>query len=210
MNRTMLALMAHPDDAELCMGGTIARYAHAGFRAEIVISSLPDFPDVRRAEAAQGAAVLGAGVRILAPPSKRETWQVEDFPVYRLVAAFDAILEELQPSLVFTHWPKDTHFDHVRVSQAAFSATRRHRVDLYLCEQPNLYAATVEPMKLNTYVDVSQFMDKRLDSIACHRSQTQGKTYSEHVRARTRFHGERTGCQYAEAFCCAIQRLRID
>jgi len=53
-------------------------------------------------------------------------------------------------------------------------------------------------------------MDQRLESIACHRSQVQGKTYAEHIRARARFRGERMRCQYAEAFSCAIQRLRID
>jgi LmbE family N-acetylglucosaminyl deacetylase len=209
MTKTVAAFMAHPDDAELCMGGTLVRFAQAGYTVHIVIACVPDFPERRRREAETGAAILGAGVRILEAPRGRPQWQVEDVPVYQLVAAFDAILVEVKPAVIFTHWQGDAHHDHVCVSKAVHSATRRQVADLFLCESPNAYAVGPS-LPVDTYVDVSATMERRLQSIACHESQMRDKTFAGHVLARAAFHGERIRCQYAEAFHCVRQCLRID
>lgn len=202
--------MAHPDDAEICMGGSLARFADAGYEVHIGLSSVPDRRELRLAEAEEGARILGATLHLIDFPGRPETWQVEDVPLYNLVGAFDQLQRKLRPSVIFTHWNGDTHYDHVLVARAAVSMTRRLQVDLYMCEQPNQYAASASAMELNTFVDVSNHLERRLESVRAHRSQVAGSSYEEHIRARARYHGERIGCEYAEAFRCIIQRLTID
>lgn len=204
--KSVLALMAHPDDAELCMGGTLARFAHAGYETHIVVASIPDGRERRIEEAERAAELLGATLHLV---KRGGTWQVEDIPVSELVRFFDGFVKKLAPDMVFTHWDEDTHYDHMLVSKAALACCRRIDVDLYMCEQPNLCAPTTRPFDANTLVDVSDFMQQRLASINAHKSQVAGRNYDEHVLVRARFYGDRLGCQYAEAFRCVLQRLRF-
>lgn len=204
--KCLVALMAHPDDAELCMGGTLARFAHAGCETHIVVASIPDQREKRLVEARRGAEILGAQLHFI---EREGLWQVEDIPVYELVRAFDGIIRELAPNMIFTHWDEDTHYDHRVVSMAALACCRRMDIDFYMCEQPNLCAPTARPFDLNTFVDVSDFMEQRLASINAHGSQIATRGYDEHVLVRARFYGNRLGCQYAEAFRCVFQRLRF-
>lgn len=56
---SVLTVMAHPDDAELWAGGTLALCVAAG--ADVTIA-VPRHPEPRASEAAAGAAALGAGL----------------------------------------------------------------------------------------------------------------------------------------------------
>jgi len=200
----VVAIMAHPDDAEICMGGTLVRFAAAGHPVHIVISSLPDQPDRRRAEAAEAARLIGAAVHWV---SGGDAWQVEELPTFRLVAEFDRLLSELQPQRVFTHWISDTHFDHVRVSRAVMSAMRRKDLELYACEPPNLTAPGAAVFEPNTFVDVTGSLDQSLAAVRAHASQAATRAFDAGIVARARFHGHRIGVQYAEAFHCVWRRL---
>lgn len=202
--RIALALTAHPDDAEICLGGTLAVLARNGWDVHVLIASVPDHREHRLAEVAAGARVLDAQVEVLERPG---CWQVEDLPTYDLVREFDLRVRKLCPTRVFTHWPGDTHYDHQLVARAALSAVRGQHVDLYQCEQANQYAPSAVPFPADTYVDVSAVLRDKLASVACHVSQDAAARYSEHLRARARLHGERAGCEYAEALHCVTQRL---
>ena len=122
----LLAVMAHPDDAELLCGGALAKCASAGGRVGILDLSAGEAassgtPELRAAEASRAAAVLGVSVRrcaglpdagIIASESQR-----------RVVARQ---LRELRPRVVVTHWSLGRHPDHAQtaelVRQAAFLA----------------------------------------------------------------------------------------
>jgi LmbE family N-acetylglucosaminyl deacetylase len=204
-SRVVMAVMAHPDDAEITMGGTLAAYAKAGAKVVIVVCSIPSERERRIAEATRSAEILGAQVEFL--DAGRPEWQVEDLPVYRLTALVDAAFRKHEPQVVFTHWVGDAHHDHVTVGQAVLGSSRHKQRDVFMVEQPNLSAANVDAMKCNTYVDVSEHLEACLASIRVHISQVSGRPYVEMVEARARYHGTHAGCRYAEAFQCVRQRL---
>lgn len=204
MRRVALAFAAHPDDVEICLGGTLLSLARRDWQVHVVVASVPDSRDRRLAEVVQGAAVLGVHAEVLDHPG---CWQVEDIPTYRLVGEFDERVRALRPARVFTHWVGDTHNDHVLTARATMSAVRGQFLDLYQCEQANQYAPSATPFTANTYVDISDVMADKITAVAAHRSQAAGEKYAEHLRARARQHGERAGCEYAEAFSCVTQRL---
>jgi N-acetylglucosamine malate deacetylase 1 len=203
--KTALAVMAHPDDAEMCMGGTLAAFARAGWRVLVLIASIPDKRDERIAEARAGADILGVELRFLdVGPSE---WQVEDLPTYRLTAAVDEVVRELDPRMLFSHWIQDAHFDHVRVGRAAQAASRYGGRDIYMCEQPNVSAANAGTMPCNTYVDVTETLQQCLAGLRAHTSQVSGRSFERMIEARAAYRGLQAGCTHAEGFYCVRHRL---
>ena len=204
VDKVALAFTAHPDDAEICFGGTLIALAKRGWEVHVVVASVPDSRARRLTEVDAGAAALGVRAEILDHPG---CWQVEDLPTYALVREFDQYVRKLQPDKVFTHWISDTHNDHVLTARAALSAVRGRPVDFYMGEQSNQYAPSAIPFPANTYVDISEHTEAKLAAVACHTSQDAAAKYAEHLRARARYHGERAGCHSAEALHCVTQRL---
>lgn len=94
-NPAVLTVMAHPDDAELWAGGTLAHLAQAGAAVTIAV---PEHADAtRNAEAAAAAHVLGAAYQPY-PTVKATTLQ--------------ELLDATRPEIVITHPLEDVHPDH--------------------------------------------------------------------------------------------------
>jgi LmbE family N-acetylglucosaminyl deacetylase len=202
--KPIVAIMAHPDDAEICMGGTLARCVAAGRAAHVVISSVPDQCERRRGEANAAARMLGFHLHWV---TGSDTWHVEDVPSYRLVAEFDRFLTTLQPGIVFTHSAEDPHYDHVCVARAVAAAMRRRNADLYFCEPPNLRTPLSPAFQPDTFIDVTDWLEESLSAVRAHESQSATRGFDEQILARARLHGSRIGVQYAEAFQTAWRTL---
>ena len=121
-----LVLAAHPDDAELCAGGTIASLTHQGRGVGIIDFTLGELGsrgtvETRQHEARRAADILGVSVRHnLGLPDG----QIHDTPTARLSVV--TMLRAYRPHVVFTHPDACRHPDHVRtanlVKEAVFSA----------------------------------------------------------------------------------------
>ena len=125
-NLYALVLAAHPDDAELCAGGTIASLTHQGRGVGIIDFTLGELGsrgtvETRQHEARRAADILGVSVRHnLGLPDG----QIHDTPTARLSVV--TMLRAYRPHVVFTHPDACRHPDHVRtanlVKEAVFSA----------------------------------------------------------------------------------------
>jgi len=131
MNRTILALVAHPDDAEfLCAGTLIRLQRERGYAIHIATMTPGDcgsveFPPdeiarMRRSEGAAAASHIGASYRCL---------EERDMRVMVTESAMEKVVQflaELRPAIVVTHSPDDYHPDHEATSRivraAAFAA----------------------------------------------------------------------------------------
>lgn len=144
--RTLLALVAHPDD-EVLIGGTLAKYADAGARVVLVcatrgeVGEISDaalatpeaLGEVREAEVRAAAAALGVtDVRFLGfrdsgmvgtPPNDdpRSFHQADPDEAVRRVVA---LLREVRPDVVITHDPTGGygHPDHLACHRAMTAA----------------------------------------------------------------------------------------
>src|SRR3954466_12633082 len=105
-------LCAHPDDAELVMGGTLAKEAAAGRRVALVDltrgeSGSRGTPDLRAREASEAARILGV--------AHRESLGLPDSALARRVeqpGAIGGALRRPRPAIVITqHW-EQRHPDH--------------------------------------------------------------------------------------------------
>lgn len=108
----ILAVMAHPDDAELLCGGVLAGSARRGSRVGILDLSAGEMgssgtPEGRAEEAREAARILGVVTRRCAglPDSALEN----DNDSRHVVAEQ---LRALRPAVVVTHWKQGRHRDH--------------------------------------------------------------------------------------------------
>jgi len=103
--------------------------------------------------------------------------------------------------------------DHVAVFHAGFTACRPHLPELkhspsvvLAYENPTLFW-NVEREKFhpNFYVDISDFLEVKLEALRCHASQLRPSLHHcslENLESLTRVHGREISVEAAEAFMC--------
>ena len=136
-DRTILVVLAHPDDESLACGGTLALLADAGARVVLMCATrgengstsdpalVPDgnLASVRTREVQEAAAILGiTDLMVLDHPDGDLRWA----HVAQLHAEIVAAIERYRPDAVITfaedglYW----HLDHVGVHERTFTAVR--------------------------------------------------------------------------------------
>jgi LmbE family N-acetylglucosaminyl deacetylase len=188
---------AHPDDMEIGMGGTIAKHVEAGDDLLMVVATVPSQRELRTQEARAGAEVLGARLEILDIPP-------DDLGVNRrTIREFDRLLGSVDPHLVYTHWDQDSHQDHNAVSRAILAAGRRNRCSVLMYEQTIPGGVTPGGFKAQSFVDITDYIDRKCRSILVHRTQIDqngGDWWLDGVRGRAMYRGYQMNARFGEAF----------
>ncbi len=114
MKLHLLAIVAHPDDAELGCGGTLIKHAQKGQKVGILDLTRGEMgtrgtPEGRLQEAADAAAIMGLAVRENA--NFRDGFFKHD---EEHLLALITYLRRWQPEIVLTNAPTDRHPDHGR------------------------------------------------------------------------------------------------
>lgn len=223
---SILVIGAHPDDVDFMCAGTAAKANNQGCEIDFLIVTngckgapykreMERFVKVRQKEQLDSSKVLGArNVYFLG--LEDGALKIDDCLLEKIVY----YIRKLKPSIIITHDPAlyfhhialINHRDHSIVGSIVLDAVfpksqnihffpehfergmEPHKIDMILL-------ATLDPAKANGYVDISNYLDKRLKAIACHRSQFKCidramKATSEYAK---RF-GEAYGISAAELF----------
>jgi N-acetylglucosamine malate deacetylase 1 len=220
MSIDLLAIMAHPDDAELLCAGALLCAADAG-RATAVLDltagARGSWGDAagRDREAAAAARVLGLATRLTA---RLPDGALENSPAARAEVA--ARIRELRPRVVVTHWLEARHPDHRAAAElardAAFLAGVRNAPVAGEPFRPHkvVHALTyAEGAPRPTFVlDVTAQMERKLDAIFAYDSQFGGKTamgdvfgggdrpLREQIVAHHAHYGSWIRCRYGEPY----------
>lgn len=216
----ILAVGAHPDDLEIYCYGTLAKYAKQGhrvFMCSIANGNLghkeirpKELAEIRREEAKRSAELIGAVHMDL---------DIGDLKVNSNdVAQQEKLVEAIriaQPDLIITHNPDDYMPDHVETSKLVFYASFASSCPNYrtasTCYDPvvpiyYMEAAGAMGFIPEEYVDISEYLDLKLEAIRCHRSQAQwlddhdGFNMEEFATVVGRLRGIQCNRQYAEGF----------
>jgi N-acetylglucosamine malate deacetylase 1 len=222
-------ICAHPDDAELVMGGTLAREAAAGRRLALIDLTRGEAgsrgtPETRAREAADAARILGVAHReSLGLPDARLGGDPEQRDV--VVAA----LRRVRPRVVILqHW-EQRHPDHAAASRLIYDACfmaglRNYRPELgdafrplKLCYATSMTEAAEVPPTF--VVDITATFETKMKAIRAFRSQFEpaaGESvalpfdrFQEAVELAARRHGQRIGVTYGEGFVTR-EPLRVD
>jgi LmbE family N-acetylglucosaminyl deacetylase len=188
----VLAVGAHPDDVEIGCGGLLS--AHAARGDEVAIITLTrgargGTTATREDESRAAARMLGARLFL---ENGEDTRLPDNDPTLR---AIQAAIEEVGPHTVYTHSAHDLHQDHRAVHQATMVAGRR--VPTIACYQSP--SATVD-FKPNRFVGIDDFVERKLDLLACFGSQVKTRDYleSDVIVATARYWSRYGGGRYTE------------
>src|SRR5262245_31315254 len=133
----VLAIYAHPDDAEISAGGTMAKWAAAGREVHLLVLTNGDrgsgdpamdrgeLAEIRRVETDAGAAVMGlAGVRILGvhDGELENTREIREAVVRRIREVRAETVLSVDPTAWFFNNTYYNHTDHRRAGEIALDA----------------------------------------------------------------------------------------
>jgi len=214
----VMAIFAHPDDAEFLCSGTIARLVESGYRAQYVLATSGDKgSDDPNATPAQLAATREAeqqvAARILGVEEvtflRHHDGEVEVGLPFRRELAL--VIRQGRPDVVLTFdpWARyQIHPDHRAVGQTALDAVAAARDHMYFPEQltadlrehrvHNVYLFGTDDA--NYWVDISSTMEKKIEALLAHTSQIRAQGLDERIRTRARSVGQERGVEYAESF----------
>jgi two-component system, NtrC family, response regulator HydG len=167
----VLAIGAHPDDVEIGAGGTLLAHRGAGDTVAILTLSRGargGDQAMRAREAQEAADVIGARLYL---DDLEDTRIQEGDPT---IGVIDAVITDLQPTVVYTHSVHDVHQDHRNVHRAAMVAARRvGRV--YCFQSPS---ATID-FRPTYFVAINEHLSRKLKAIETFGSQYTVRDYME-------------------------------
>lgn len=225
--KVVLAIFAHPDDAEILCAGTLFRLVELGWETHIVTATPGDcgsatlppeqIARIRREEAATAARYLGAKYHCL---------EERDVNVFFNSASNQKAIDlfrKVCPTVVLTHPRHDYMLDHEQVHLLARSASFSYSIPnvsalplksgaavpwLYYCDpiegRDPYDGQRVTP---STVIDITAVMPRKIEMLACHASQREWlrshhgmDEYIESMKLHNATRGREVGVQYAEAF----------
>ncbi|RRQ48566.1 bacillithiol biosynthesis deacetylase BshB1 [Maribacter algicola] len=228
MKLDILVFGAHPDDAELGAGGTIAKEIALGKKIGIIDLTRGELgtrgsAEIRDKEAENSKNILGVAVR--ENLGFRDGFFVNDEKHQLEVIK---MIRKYQPNIVLCNAVNDRHIDHAKgselVSHACFLSGLvkiATKVDGKQQEKwrPKLVYHYIQWKNLTPdfAVDISQFIEKKTEAILAYSSQfhdpnskepetpISSKTFIESVRYRAQDLGRLIGVDYAEGF--TVERM---
>jgi N-acetylglucosamine malate deacetylase 1 len=225
----LLAIMAHPDDAELLCAGALIRTADAGGGTAVLDLTAGESGSwgdagLRAREAAAAADILGLAERTSAG---LPDGALENSPAGRAVVA--AQIRRLRPNVVILHWPDARHPDHRAASElgrdACFLAGVRNAAVDGEPYRPHklVYCLTYaqHAPKPTFVVDISGQMSRKLEAIFAFGSQFEGKTamgdvfgagdrpLRDQILAHHAHYGAQIRCRYGEPYWTR-ETVRVD
>ena len=195
--KAVVVFGAHPDDVEIGMAGTISRLAAAGNDVYVCVASIPNERERRIAETREAARIMGVKEVIFMSLKTPELGYNR-----KTIGAIDSIVRSLEPHSIFTHWVEDSHQDHVNLTRCVIAATRKNHFNVYMYEQTIPGGITPAAFRAQYLVDVSDFVEQKMNSIRAHASQIEhnGDWWMEGIRGRAMYRGYQMHSKYAEAF----------
>ena len=225
MTLDVLVFAAHPDDAELAMGGTIARFANDGFGVGIVDLTRGEMgtrgnADSRQKEALEAAKILKTSIRenLLLPDGDIE---ISNDNIRKVVM----LMRKYKPKIVFAPYFSDRHPDHINASKLIKRAMFVSGLEKITTSESEIAQRAYRPAKLFYYmqtytfepsfiVDISNFFETKMKSVWAYSTQFHNPESNEpetfisspefidYIDARAKYYGFQIGKKFGEPFYC--------
>ena len=225
MNIDFLAFAAHPDDAELSMGGTIAKLTGAGRSFGIIDLTEGEQgtrgnTHTRYKESEDASKILGLNIR--------ENLKLRDGNIFvdeGNTQKVISIIRKYRPKIIFAPYINDRHPDHIETSRLI----KRAFFQAGLPKIPTEYEGTIQeayrPAKIfyfaQTYefhptfiVDISDSFNIKMKAIKAYKTQFHVEGFNieepetfistpefiQYIEARAKTYGFKIGKKYGEPF----------
>lgn len=211
----VLIIATHPDDEVLGCGGVMARHAEMGHTVHVAVITrgIPGmFPEEvlkkTRRELQAAHNILGvADITFLDFPAP----ELDTVPGHEVADAIHQVIRKTGSQIVYTPHRGDIHGDHQATYWATLVASRPindcpvRRLLSYETLSETEWGAPVGDQAFipTVFVDISTTLERKLEAMACYRSQLKQPPHSRSLRALealARLRGATIGLDAAEAF----------
>jgi len=225
MNLDVLVFAAHPDDAELGMGGTIIKLITSGKKIGLVDLTKAELSTRGNVKLREKEAEKAAKLMKL---SFRENLGIPDGDICLSDSNLRKVivtLREYQPKIIFAPYLNDRHPDHIDASVLIKRAMFKSGLTKYESSFKGKKQPAYRPAKLFYYmqtytfiptfvVDISSTFKDKMKAVMAFKSQfyTSGKkepstfisskNFISYVEARAEYYGFGIGKKYGEPFFC--------
>ena len=225
----VIAVGAHPDDVEIGCGGTLARLVQQGYRVGIV--DLTDGeptpgspgPEVRLAEAAEAAGILGVHRETLSLPNRRL------FDSFEARVAVAKVFRRFRPRIVLglagrTPMASPDHWQAMQITDAGVFYSRLtkwdddfdhlpvHRVERQLWYPLGFQQVAAPDGGGRIVVDISSTLDIKLKAIRAYQTQfpPEKERLFRLVESQNRLSGTLAGFEAGEVLISATELGTVD
>jgi LmbE family N-acetylglucosaminyl deacetylase/CheY-like chemotaxis protein len=200
----VLAVGAHPDDVEIGAGGTLLAHRASGDSVTVLTltgGARGGDAVVRRKEAEAAAAILRARLIL---EDLEDTGIREGEPTTSII---ERVVNEVRPTIVYTHSVNDIHQDHRNTHSATMVAARG--VPYVLCFQSPSSTIAFRPSR---FVSIEHTLDRKMDAIGAFGSQAATREYLDEslLRASARYWARFGGGTAVEPFEVVRDRRRSE
>jgi len=223
MKTDILFIVAHPDDVELCSGGTVVKHIEAGHTVGIVDLTAGELGTkgnaaLRAQEASKASAIMDIKFRenLGLRDGFFDLSESNKLPVIRAIRKY-------KPTIVITNAIRDRHPDHGRASQLVSESCYLSGLSKIEMEQDGKVLEAWRPQQVlhmiqdnyihpDICVDITPYMDKKMEAIMAFSSQfyNPGKEeaitplsnphFMEFWKSRFREMGRLIGVEFAEGY----------
>lgn len=230
MSKSVIVVVAHPDDEILGCGGTAARHAMDGDEVNVLIVAEGATSRTARRDTKKSAGELSE----LAEASKRAAQrigshppimlglpdnQLDSLPLLSVVKEVETVFEKVRPQIVYTHHSHDLNIDHWIVHKAALTAARPlpgSRIEaIYTFETMSSTEwsgpAAGSAFLPSRFVNIASTMDKKIAALKEYDVEMRPFPHArsiEAVEALASYRGATSGMERAEAFAVIRELVR--
>lgn len=232
MNLDVLVFAAHPDDAELSMGGTIAKFSSKGIKVGIIDLSRGELgtrgtADTRKQEARDASEILKV--------THRENLGLKDGSLKfneEYLKKIISVIRKFKPGIIFAPYFNDRHPDHVGTSILIKEAMFYSGLNKMVTEDDGKIQQPYRPQKLyyfmQTYefdptfiVDISETFETKMKAVYAYKTQffnpesrepetfISQPNFVKYLEARAKVFGFKIGKDFGEPFYCE-EEIELD
>ncbi len=216
----VLGVFSHPDDAELSVAGTLLKLKSLGYRTGVLDMTRGEMgtrgtPEIRNEEAQAAARIMKLDARLNLEMPDGHIW-----PTEAARTAIVRMIRSYRPRILLTPPLDDPHPDHANTSHIVREAARLATMARY-DEEWNQSPATMPAVMHSLFsrhtlpsfiVDVSDFVDDKMNAIKAHASQfycpdskepatrISDEGFLKEIEYRMRYFGALIGVEAGEPF----------
>lgn len=216
-----MAIVAHPDDEIIGLGGTLAKHVNSGDEVKVVIlgdgktSRYDQYTQIDPVQKNESDQETTAALKLLGisnfikktlPDNK-----FDSLPLLDIVKIVAEQIQSFQPQVIYTHHHGDLNIDHQITAEAVIIATRPIE---YEALKRLLMFETLSSTEMagprntsaflpNVFIDISNELDQKLAAMNCYQSELREFPHPRSLKAiqmNAELWGAKSGFSASESF----------
>lgn len=216
MNKTVMAIVAHPDDEVFGCGGTLVKHADAGDK--VIIVTLTDGCSARASVKKENLLERQLAIKSVCQSlsAKLICFDFDDnkmdkYPLLDIVKAIEPLINDYMPRRIYTHHHGDLNIDHSLCHQAVITACRPQRgcpvLEILAFEVSSATGwntpITKNAFIPNVFIDISTVFEKKIALLDFYQEELRAYPHirsKEALIIKDKYRGSEVGLYAAEAF----------